>query len=126
MARKTILIVDDDKDMIRLLSVRLRANGYNTLFATDAYAATSIAKKSNPDLIILDIGLPGGSGFLAMERLEYLSISIPVIVLTAADPQDNEERALKSGAVAFFQKPPDNDKLLAAIQEALGEVKDDQ
>lgn len=125
MARKAILLVDDDKDMIRLLSLRLKANGYNTLFATDAYAATSIAKKSMPDLIILDIGLPGGGGFLVMERLEFLSIPIPVIVLTAADPQDNEERALKSGAVAFFQKPPDNDKLLAAIQEALGEVKND-
>ena len=105
MARKTILIVDDDKDMIRLLSARLKANGYNTIFATDAYSATNIAKKSNPDLIILDLGLPGGGGFLVMKRLEFLPTPIPIIVLTGAEPLDNEERALKSGAVAFFQKP---------------------
>lgn len=126
MAKKTILIVDDDKDMIRLLSTRLKANGYNTVFATDAYAATSLAKKSTPDLIILDLVLPGGGGFQVMERLEFLSTPIPIIVLTGAEPQDNVERALKSGAAAYFQKPPDNDKLLAAIQKALEGEKSDQ
>ena len=123
MARKTILIVDDDKDIIRLLSTRLRTNGYNTVFATDAYAATSLAKKSTPDLIILDIGLPGGGGVLVMERLEFLPTPIPIIILTGTEPLDNEERALKSGTVAFFQKPPDSDKLLVAIQKALEGVK---
>jgi FixJ family two-component response regulator len=61
-----------------------------------------------------------------MERLEFLSAPIPIIVLTGAEPHDNEERALKSGAVAFFQKPPDNDELLAAIQKALEGEKSDQ
>ncbi len=60
MARKTILIVDNDKDMSRLLSGRLKVNGYNTIFATDDYSAINIAKKNNPDLIILDLGLLGG------------------------------------------------------------------
>jgi DNA-binding NtrC family response regulator len=126
MARKTILIVDDDKDMSRLLSARLKANSYHTIFATDAYSATNIAKKNNPDLINLDLGLPGGGGgFLVMERLEFLPNPIPIIVLTGGESLKNEEWLFKSGAVAFFQKPPDSDKLLVAIQKALEGVKND-
>jgi DNA-binding response OmpR family regulator len=87
----------------------------------DGYSAINMAQKEKPDLIILDIGLPAGDGFVVMERLGKVpSLTvIPVIVLTARDLQTNKMRALKAGAVAFFQKPADNDKLLTAIQKAL-------
>jgi len=122
MNRKKILIVDDDKDLLRGLSFRLRAYGYDTVFATDGYAAINVAQKENPDLIILDIGLPAGDGFTVMERLgNHQSLAlIPIIVLSGRDSQINKERALKAGVVAFFQKPADNDRLLAAIQKQLG------
>jgi DNA-binding response OmpR family regulator len=119
MNGKKILIVDDDKDLLRGLSFRLRANGYETVIATDGYSAISVAQKEKPDLIILDIGLPAGDGFIVMERLRnHPSLAlIPIIILTARDSQINKEGALKAGAVAFFQKPADNETLLAAIKK---------
>ncbi len=122
MVGEKILIVDDDQDVRRGLGIRLKASGYSVIFAEDAISATSMARKEAPDLIILDIGLPGGDGFIVMERLLSITpTSVPVIVLTARDPSTNKERALKAGAKAFFQKPADNDEFLAAIRKALGE-----
>ncbi len=124
MDKKKILIVDDDQDLLMGLRVRLRAHNYATVFATDSVSAISQAKDEAPDLILLDLGLPAGDGFIVMERLNNIDslASVPIIVLSARDPQANKERALKAGAKAFFQKPADNDELLAAIQKALGEA----
>jgi two-component system KDP operon response regulator KdpE len=120
--KKTILIVDDDQDFVQLLSTRLVANNYHTLFAGDAISAINRAVEVNPDLILLDIGLPAGDGFVIMERLKNIaSLALtPVIVLSAHAPKFNKERVLKAGAKAFFQKPPKNEELLKAIRDALG------
>ena len=122
MSGQKVLIVDDDKDMLRGLSVRLKANGYSVVFAADGISAISVARKEEPDVIILDIGLPGGDGFTVMERLGSLLpvAHIPIIILTARDISGNKERALNAGAQAFFQKPVDNDVLLETIRKALG------
>jgi len=103
------------------LNVRLRASDYDTAFASDAVMAMSIAKKEAPDLILLDLGLPGGDGFMVLERLKIIAslACIPVIVVSARDPVGNKERALKAGAAAYFQKPVDNANLMVAIQQAL-------
>lgn len=124
MTRKKILIVEDDQDMRRALNVRLRANNYDTAFASDAIVALSVAKKERPDLILLDLGLPGGDGFMVMERMKNIdSLScLPVIVVSARDPEGNKDRALSAGAEAFFQKPVDNEKLIAAIRRSLGDA----
>ena len=121
MAKRKILVVDDDKDLIRALRLRLRANNYDIATAGDGYSAIATAQKEHPDLIILDLGLPAGDGFVVLERLQKSdSLSgVPVIVLSARDPQDNEARALKAGAAAFFQKPADNDELLNVIRVSL-------
>ncbi len=123
MSGKTILIVDDDKDVLYGMNIRLRASGYNVVVATDAISVISTGRKEKPDLIILDIGLPGGDGFLVMERLRslYDLAFVPVIVVSAREPAGNRERALKAGAQAYFQKPVDNEEILAAIRKALGE-----
>ena len=118
-----VLIVDDDKDVLKALSIRLRANGYGVVFAADGIAAISVARNETPDVIILDIGLPGGDGFTVMERLGGLvpTAQIPVIILTGRDVAGNEARARDAGAHAFLQKPIDDDVLLETIREALGE-----
>lgn len=116
-----ILVVDDNAAIRKGLSVRLRANGYEVLFAVDAISATASLVTEKPDLVILDLGLPGGDGFVVMERLnknDRLS-SIPVIVLTGRELSENRDRALQAGAVAFFQKPVEDSKLLLAISKAL-------
>jgi DNA-binding response OmpR family regulator len=123
MGNKKILIVDDDPDIRHGLHVRLKANHYDTFFAADALSSMAAARKHEPDLIILDLGLPAGDGFVVMERLKLIpSLAvIPVIVVSARDVSANKERALKAGAKAFLQKPVDDAELLAVIRKALGD-----
>jgi DNA-binding response OmpR family regulator len=87
MGNKKILIVDDDPDVRLGVHLRLKANHYDTFFADDAFGAIDEARKHEPDLIILDLGLVAGDGFQVMERLkEVLSLAvIPVIVVSARD-----------------------------------------
>jgi len=120
---KRILIVDDDPDVRQGMHVRLKANHYDTFFAVDALSGIAEARKNNPDLIILDLGLPAGDGFVVMERLKSFPALavIPVVVVSARDVLANKERALKAGAKAFLQKPVDNAELLKVIRQALGE-----
>lgn len=121
MQKSKILVVDDDPDLVRAMRLRLRANHYDIATATDGYQAIATAQKERPDLIVLDLGLPAGDGFVVLERLQSSDTlsGIPVIVLSARDPQNNEQRALKAGAAAFFQKPADNDELLNVIRASL-------
>lgn len=121
MTKAKILIVDDDPDLRQALRLRLRANHFETINAGDGYSAIAQAYKEHPNLIILDLGLPAGDGFVVLDRLQKddkLSM-IPVIVLTARDPQSTENLALQSGATAFFQKPADNTELLNVIRATL-------
>ena len=122
MDKTKILIVDDDEDLAKGLRVRLRAQNYAVGVATDAVSATSEAKKDPPDLILLDLGLPAGDGFIVMERLSNIEslASVPIIVVSARDPETNKKRALEAGAMAYLQKPVDNEELLIAIRKALG------
>jgi DNA-binding response OmpR family regulator len=123
MSVKKILIVDDDEYLLLGLAAKLKANGYAVVTAMDGVAAIASARRESPDLIILDLGLPAGDGFLVLDRLRAMTdlLATPVIVLSAWDPINNKHRSLKAGAVAFFQKPPDNSEFLSAIRHALGE-----
>jgi len=120
MRNAKILIVDDDMDIVLALSTRLRAAGYGVVWARDAIGAGLMARKEMPDLVILDLGLPGGDGFTVLNRLQRTASStLPVIILTAADPVPNRARAEQEGALAFFQKPADSRELLGAIERGL-------
>ena len=124
MSNKKILIVEDDHDVGLGYHIRLKANHYDTFFATDSQTSIAEARKHQPDLILLDLGLPGGGGFEVMQWLKadmYLAV-IPVIVVTARHPYPNRERALLAGAKAFLQKPVNNNELLAVIRQCLGET----
>ena len=122
MDKKTILIVDDNADTRLVLSARLKANDYHTVFAADALQAMSVALKERPDAILHDLGLPGGNGLMVLQRLKANTSlgDIPVIIVTAEDPLVAEARTIEGGAVAFHQKPVDQDKRMAAVQHAVG------
>ena len=123
MSGKKVLVVDDDVDLLQGLRVLLKAKGYEVVFATDGLSSINTARMEMPDVIILDIGLPAGDGFVVLDRLKSMQplASVPIIILTAMDPCNSKERALNAGAKFFFQKPFDNDELLAAIRKATGE-----
>jgi DNA-binding response OmpR family regulator len=119
--RAKIMVVDDDPDLRHALSIRLRANQFDILKVCDGYSAIALAQKERPNLIILDLGLPAGDGFVVLKNLrQYPALAdTPVIVLTARDPHAFKKRTLDSGAVAFFQKPVENEVLLVAIRSIL-------
>jgi two-component system KDP operon response regulator KdpE len=123
MSNKKILIVEDDADVRLVYQFLLTAHDYDTFFAADAISAVSEALKHRPNLILLDLGLPAGGGFIVLQRLRanmHLAL-IPVIVVSGRDSRDNEEPALKAGAKAFVQKPWDENELLAIIRQLLGQ-----
>lgn len=124
MSQADILVVDDDPDMRQTLQIRLKANGYDVHCAEDGMGAISEARKHTPDLIVLDLGLPAGDGFVVLDTLKInrdLS-SIPVIVLSGRDRQANEERVLNAGGRAFLQKPVQTNEFLAVIRHTLDET----
>ena len=122
----TILVVDDNLELRKALSLRLRANGYDVLMAADGLSATAAIVKEEPNLVILDLGLPCGDGFVVMERLQQNDrlAQIPVVVLTGRGKTNNMNRALGAGAAAFFQKPVEDGPLLLAIWKALDMPRD--
>jgi DNA-binding response OmpR family regulator len=126
MSNAKILVVEDDPDVLLGYRVFLRAHGYETVAATDGLFAVSEALTHQPDLIVLDVGLPGGDGFLVLERYRNhprLAI-IPVIVVSGRDPRGNRDRALQAGAKAYLQKPWNDDELLATNGRLLAHAPD--
>jgi DNA-binding response OmpR family regulator len=119
--KQKILILEDDRNIVRALTIRLKAKGYEVVAVYDAVMAGSLAMKQQPDLVLLDISLPGGDGFMVAERLQNSTVTagVPMIFLTASKKPALRERAMALGAVAFFEKPYEAEDLLAAIHSAL-------
>ena len=116
MTNNKILIVEDDADVRLGFQVLLKAHHYETFFAADAVAALTESHAHDPDLIILDLGLPGIDGFDLLDHFGPMYVSmVPVIVVSGRDIQGNKERALNAGAMAYLQKPWDDDELLEII-----------
>jgi CheY-like chemotaxis protein len=125
---KKILVVDDNEIILKTISLKLQGAGYKVITALDGSEAVAAARKENPDLILLDISFPpdvGGvewDGFRIMEWFHRLETAkkIPVIIITGGDEAKNKQRAVSSGAVAYFNKPIDHDDLLKVIRATLG------
>jgi CheY-like chemotaxis protein len=130
--RKKILVVDDSVIILKTLSMKLKNQGYDVLTAEDGSVAVSTARRERPDLILLDISFPpdvahGGGvpwdGFLIMDWLRRMDEAkdIPVFIITGGDPERYKARSMAAGAAGFFQKPINNDELLVAIRQELGD-----
>ncbi|MBT8335299.1 MAG: response regulator [Gemmatimonadetes bacterium] len=121
---KTILLVEDDPDVARGVTVRLQANGYRVVHATNATLALTIAALERPDLVIMDVGLPGQDGHYVMERLarSIHTAMIPVVFLTARGQEETARKAFEAGAVGFMTKPYRGDELIAMVGTGLAAV----
>jgi len=105
--KKKILIVDDEPGIVRLISMRLKAKGYEVFEAYDGLEGVSVAIKKIPDLILMDIKMPNGGGVGAFERLIQIDITkeIPVIFMTAFPTLEIKNQVLKMGAKDCISKP---------------------
>jgi CheY-like chemotaxis protein len=118
---KSVLLVDDDSNVLLTIGVRLKSMGYTVYTAKDAVSAVSAVVKNAPDVVVLDISLPAGDGFLVAGRLQNLVVSAatPLIFITASENPRLRERAMKLGAAAFLTKPFGATTLADAIESAL-------
>src|SRR5512139_2863016 len=121
--RKKILIVDDERDIVRAVMIRLQSRGYEVVAAFDGAQGVFMAHKEKPDLIILDIRMPAGDGFSVAQRLKRSihTFTIPIIFLTGSPEKNAEEKAMALGARFYIKKPYDPEELLDAIKRALEE-----
>ncbi|KTC98384.1 MULTISPECIES: response regulator [Legionella] len=118
---KKILIVEDDKDIAKALTIRLKSCNYQVDTAADVVQGVNHVVNNVPDLILLDISIPAGDGFLLAERVKCLPQvgNIPIIFMTANKKPELKKKAEEYGAAAFFEKPFDSNKLLARIAQLL-------
>ncbi|MBN8607452.1 MAG: PleD family two-component system response regulator [Caulobacterales bacterium] len=117
-----ILVVDDLEANRRLLEAKLTADYYDVLMAQRGEEAVQLAKREKPDLILLDVMMPGGiDGYEACRRLKAMPETrhIPVVILTTLDDRDNKVRGLQAGAEEFLTKPIDDVQLMARVKSLL-------
>lgn len=120
MAKK-ILVVDDEAEIVKILSMRLRVNGYDVISALEGEDGLNKARTQKPDLLILDLMLPKLSGYEICRMLKFDDEfkSIPIIILSALHEQKEKDKTVESGADAFFVKPFDLELLLSKIKSLL-------
>jgi DNA-binding response OmpR family regulator len=118
---KRILIADDEQDWVRMLAMRLGHEGYQTEAAFDAVQTIGQAIQAKPDLILLDIMMPGGGGLVALKNMKASAkvFPVPVIVVSAKGDDETREAAEKLGVSGYFIKPVDMTALVARIRTVL-------
>lgn len=119
-----ILIADDSRFQREMLAMFLNPKGFEPVFAVDALQAWMTALRSSPQLILLDINMPGGTGIEVLKRLRMSTKTqcIPVIVVSSEENPATEEMVRCLGAVAFLHKPVEQEQLCAAVDRALHPV----
>ncbi len=123
--KKKILLIDDDKNMVRMLKIRLESEGFNVISAYDGEEGLEKTLKEKPDLIILDIMLPKMDGYQVCQKLkeDRKTWDIPVLMLTAKGDLESRFTGLFSGAIEYMSKPYESKMLLRNIKQMLS-IKD--
>lgn len=118
MAHRTILMIDDDRTLVELLSDHLRVSGYRTLTANDGPSGLRMAVEAKPDLVVMDVMMPGMDGWEACQRLRAKS-SVPIIMLTAKGEEFDKLRGFRLGVDDYVTKPFSFTELAARIGAVL-------
>jgi CheY-like chemotaxis protein len=116
-----ILIADDSRFQVQMVASWLTPKGFDVICAVDALQTWMMALRSNPDVILLDINMPGGTGIEVLKRLRMSSKTqhIPVIVVSGDENPDTEAKARSLGAAEFLHKPVDREQLCDSVDRAL-------
>jgi DNA-binding response OmpR family regulator len=121
MAGERILVVDDDRTVLTYLTAVLGKEGYRVFTAMDALQGPMVARQSQPDLVVLDLAMPGGGGPAVLERLRRMqgTMQVPVVVYSAL-PRERVEQLVPIGPdLLFVQKPGAPDEVLNAVRSLL-------
>ena len=111
--KKTVLIVEDEKNIVDIIRFNLQRTGYNTLEAYDGEAGLAMAREKKPDLILLDVMMPKMMGFDVCRALRAEGDNVPVIILTAREEEEDKILGLEIGADDYITKPFSMRELLA-------------
>ena len=117
-ARKKVLVVDDERAILTVLGIKLRISGYDVVTASNGEEAMAVIKSTSPDIVLLDVIMPGTDGFEVLKKVRAVS-ELPVILLSARP--ENAPKALVLGASDFLAKPLDVDDMVRRIRSFLGQ-----
>ncbi|MDD3839039.1 MAG: response regulator transcription factor [Clostridia bacterium] len=123
MSSVNILVVDDDKNLCRILEIYLKKQGYNVTISNNGTDAVINVRNDMPDLVILDIMLPGMNGWDVCREIRLISKEIPIIMLTAKGEKYDKIKGLDIGADYYITKPFDPDEVIAHVKAILRRVK---
>jgi two-component system response regulator MprA len=115
----SILVVDDDAPIRRVLDRTLRAEGYDVVPTADGGAALAAVERAAPDLVVLDVAMPGLDGLAVCRRLRGKGLALPILLLTARDAVDDRVAGLDAGADDYLVKPFAAEELLARVRALL-------
>ncbi|NJD92001.1 MAG: response regulator [Geobacter sp.] len=124
MGQKHILIVEDEESLLKLESILLASKGYRVTAVSDGTAALKAVAGDRPDLVLLDIMMPGIDGFEVCKRIKSApeTASIPVVMLTAKKSTFDQTRGLEAGAAAYVTKPFKSQKIAEVIEGLLAKA----
>lgn len=114
-----VLIVDDDPDIVKILRLGLHARGYEVAATSDGSAALAEVERRNPDLVFLDVHMPGLNGMEVLRRIHSDRPALPVIIITAHGTVERAVEAMKEGATDFLTKPFEIDHMVLVMEKAL-------
>src|SRR5437763_11076719 len=126
MPEAAILVVDDDAPIRRMLDRTLSAGGYAVATAADGGEALAAVERATPDLLVLDVGLPGVDGLAVSRRLRAKGLAVPVLMLTARDSVPDRVAGLDAGADDYLVKPFATEELLARVRALLRRAAEPQ
>ncbi len=122
---KTILIVDDDPEIVESVKIALQSEGYTVFYARDGNQGLALAERENPDLVILDMMMPKRSGFLVLEKLRRTRrVPIRIIMVTANEGNRHKSYAETLGVDDYIRKPFAMDRLLESVNRLLDQNND--
>lgn len=118
----TVLIVDDSPTDQHALSQALQKHGFDTLIASEGREAIAIAEREHPDVILMDIVMPGMNGFQATRHLSRnpATASIPIVIVTSKEQESDRIWAMRQGAVRYLRKPVTDNDLVAVVRDTTG------